>query len=102
MYCLWNNDTINQQEIANVTIKDKASMTYLIDNLTKRGLVTRLEDTNDRRNKLVLLTEEGKLLRTKIQPVMDEMHEVSGKNIDAAKLKEFMAVLDKIEENLKG
>jgi DNA-binding MarR family transcriptional regulator len=102
MYCLWTNDTINQQEIANVTVKDKASMTYLIDNLTKRGLVSRIEDTSDRRNKLILLTEEGKLLKTKIQPVMDEMHEVSGKNIDVAKLKEFMAVLDKIEENLKG
>jgi len=101
MGCLWKQDGINQQEIANSTVKDKASMTYLIDNLTKRGLVDRLEDTNDRRNKLILLTEKGKLLKAKIQPVIDEMHETSGKNIDVAKLKEFMAVLEKIENNLK-
>ena len=101
MACLWNEDSINQQEIANTTVKDKASMTYLIDNLTKRGLVSRLEDANDRRNKLILLTEQGKLLKVKIQPVIDEMHAVTGKNIDVAKLKEFMAVLDKIESNLK-
>ena len=99
--CLWRSDGINQQEIANITVKDKASMTYLIDNLTKRGLVSRLEDANDRRNKLILLTEQGKFLKTKIQPVIDEMHEVSGKNIDVTKLKEFMAVLEKIEGNLK-
>ena len=77
-------------------------MTYLIDNLAKRGLVTRLEDINDRRNKLILLTEKGKLLKKKIQPVIDKMHEVSGKDIDVARLKEFIAVLDKIESNLKS
>src|ERR1700722_219521 len=59
MGCLWKKDGINQQEITNITVKDKASMTYLIDNLTKRGLVTRLEDANDRRNKLILLTDKG-------------------------------------------
>ena len=101
MACLWNEDSINQQEIANTTVKDKASMTYLIDNLTKRGLVSRLEDINDRRNKLILLTEHGKSLKVKIQPVIDEMHAVTGKDIDITKLKEFMAVLDKIESNLK-
>ena len=102
MACLWTKDSINQQEVANNTVKDKASMTYLIDNLVKRGLVYRLEDTNDRRNKLVLLTEHGRLLKSRIQPVIDEMHEVSGRNVDIAKLREFMTVLDKIEDNLNG
>ena len=101
MACLWNREGINQQEIANVTVKDKASMTYLIDNLTKRGLVSRFEDANDRRNKLIMLTDAGMALKAKIQPVLDEMHQVSGKNIDVAQLTEFMAVLEKIEGNLK-
>jgi len=98
--CLWDKDGINQQEIANITVKDKASITYLIDNLTKRGLVNRLNDANDRRNKLILLTEKGRLLKVDIQPVIDEMHEVSGRNIDVVKLKEFMAVMKEIEINL--
>ena len=102
MGCLWTEDNINQQEIANITVKDKASMTYLIDNLTKRGLVSRLEDTNDRRNKLVVLTEKGRSLKSKIQPVIDEMHEITGKNVDVARLKEFITILDKIEDNLNN
>ena len=102
MACLWNKDAINQQEVANITVKDKASMTYLIDNLVKRGLVSRLEDETDRRNKLILLTEQGRSLKIKIRPVINEMHEVSGKNIDVDKLKEFMTILDKIEINLKS
>jgi DNA-binding MarR family transcriptional regulator len=101
MACLWQRDGINQQEIANITVKDKASMTYLIDNLTKRGLVSRQEDATDRRNKLILLTDQGKLLKKKIQPFINEMHEAAGKNIDMALITACMSILGKVEDNLK-
>jgi DNA-binding MarR family transcriptional regulator len=100
MGCLWRKDGINQQEITILTVKDKASMTYLIDNLTKRNLVKRQEDINDRRNKLILLTAEGKLLKKKIQPFIDEMNQVAGKNIEADMLQNCMALFYKVENNL--
>jgi DNA-binding MarR family transcriptional regulator len=100
MGCLWRKDGINQQEITNITVKDKASMTYLIDNLVKRSLVKRQEDPSDRRNKLILLTEQGKQLKNKIQPYMDEMYQVAGKNIEITVLNECMDVLSKVENNL--
>ena len=59
---LWRQDGVNQQEIADIIIKDKSSTTYLIDNLVKRNLVVRIADENDRRNKLIFLTKEGKQL----------------------------------------
>lgn len=99
--CLWQKDGINQQEIANITVKDKASMTYLLDNLTKRNLVKRQEDDSDRRNKLIFLTPKAKQLRTAIQPFLNEMYETAGVNIDSNVLKQCMDVLDKIERNLK-
>jgi DNA-binding MarR family transcriptional regulator len=101
MGCLWKKDGINQQEITNITVKDKASMTYLIDNLTKRNLVKRQEDVIDRRNKLIFITEQGKILKNKIQPFIDEMYQVSGKNIEIALLKDCMEILDTVEANLK-
>ena len=101
MGCLWKKDGINQQEITIITVKDKASMTYLIDNLTKRNLVKRQEDINDRRNKLIFLTEQGKKLKIKIQPFIDEMYQASGKNIEIVMLKECMEILDTVEINLK-
>jgi len=101
MGILWRKDGVNQQEIANITVKDKASITYIIDNLTKRGLVTRLEDANDRRNKLILLTEHGKLLQTKVQPFINEMYEAAEKDLDITQLTDFMVFLDKMDENLK-
>lgn len=100
MGCLWRKDGINQQEITILTVKDKASMTYLIDNLAKRNLVKRQEDINDRRNKLILLTAEGKLLKKKIQPFIDEMNQVAGKNIEADMLQNCMTLFYKVENNL--
>jgi len=99
--CLWNQDGINQQEIANLTVKDKASMTYLIDNLTKRDLVYRQEDENDRRNKLVHLTPKGKTAKTEVQPFIDEMYAAAGKGLDIMELERCMSLLQKLEQNLK-
>jgi DNA-binding MarR family transcriptional regulator len=99
--CLWNQDGINQQEIANLTVKDKASMTYLIDNLTKRDLVYRQEDENDRRNKLVHLTPKGKTTKAEVQPFIDEMYAAAGKGLDINELERCMSLLQKLEQNLK-
>lgn len=98
--CLWNTDGINQQEIANLTVKDKASVTYLIDNLTKRGLVIRKEDESDRRNKLVLLTDAGKELKKEIEPWIQEMHAFAGVDMPVEAIKDCIGVMAKFRENL--
>lgn len=98
---LWNTDGINQQEIANITVKDKASMTYLIDNLSRRKLVYRQEDEKDRRNKLIFLTPQGKALRQQIQPWVAEMYAVASKDIPVDKISETMKILEKIRDNMK-
>jgi DNA-binding MarR family transcriptional regulator len=42
MDTLWNEGTLTQQAIAFIIQKDKNSVTQFIDNLEKKGLVTRL------------------------------------------------------------
>lgn len=93
---LWRQDGVNQQEIANATLKDKASLTYLIDNLVRRNLVQRTEDEKDRRNKLITLTADGRELRKTIEPWISEMYLVAGQNISAdlvAKATDLLATL---------
>ncbi len=98
--CLWAANGINQQEIANLTVKDKASVTYLIDNLTKRGLVIRKEDEDDRRNKLIFLTEAGKALKAEIEPWIQEMHAFAGLDMPVQAIKDCIGVMVKFRENL--
>jgi DNA-binding MarR family transcriptional regulator len=98
---LWENDGANQQEIANATLKDKASMTYLIDNLTRRELVYRQEDFGDRRNKLIFLTDQGWQLKTTIQPWVKDMYVAANADIPACEFAKVMQVLRKVISNLK-
>jgi DNA-binding MarR family transcriptional regulator len=99
---LWNKENINQQEIANVTQKDKASLTYLIDNLTKRNLVVRTEDKSDRRNKLITLTPKGAALKDVMQPWFEDMYAVSGHGITPELLSAGKTVFQQMISNLEN
>ncbi|PKK36177.1 hypothetical protein BWI96_12240 [Siphonobacter sp. SORGH_AS_0500] len=101
LYHLNENEGSNQQEIANATVKDKASLTYLIDNLVKRGLVHRQEDEQDRRNKRIYLTAQGsELLNSTIIPWSEEMYSIAMKDVSAYEIQLVINVLSKITRNL--
>ena len=101
MGCLWKKDGINQQEIADLTIKDKSSMTYLVDNLARRNMVTRVADENDRRNNLIFLTKEGKALQKKLAPWLLEMYNKAVGDVTAEDILASIALIKKMTENLK-
>ncbi|HVZ97048.1 MAG TPA: MarR family transcriptional regulator [Chitinophagaceae bacterium] len=100
MAALWRKDGINQQELADITLKDKASMTFLIDNLTKRGLVTRSEHPADRRSKLIYLTASGRKLGKKVEPWVAELFSVMSRDFQIKDVQEAMALLEKMRDNI--
>lgn len=63
LYQLWKEEGLTQQELANFTYRDKPSITRLINNLEKMGLVIRVNDRKDRRSNLIYLTKEGRNLK---------------------------------------
>jgi DNA-binding MarR family transcriptional regulator len=101
MMCLWRQDGVNQQVIADITLRDKSAMTYLIDNLIKRKMIRRVEDERDRRNKLVYLTPEGRQLQETLQPWVAEMYERATANMDAASLVRGKELIDCMIKNLQ-
>jgi len=101
MASLWRNDGIKQQELADLTLKDKASMTFLIDNLTKRDLVKRVEDPADRRNKLIYLTPNGKELGKKVEPWVVELFTIASKNFQISEITECIKAIEKMRDNIK-
>ena len=63
MDTLWNEGTLTQQAIAFIIQKDKNSVTQFIDNLEKKGLVTRSVSQEDRRVNNIVVTEAGMALK---------------------------------------
>jgi DNA-binding MarR family transcriptional regulator len=101
MVCLWGKDGIKQQELADLTLKDKASMTFLIDNLTRRGLVRRTEDATDRRSKPIYLTAKGKQLGKKVEPLVIELFTIACSGLKMNEIRECIKAVEKMRDNLK-
>lgn len=100
MACLWKTDGIRQQELADRTLKDKASLTGLINNLAKRNLVKRVEDPDDRRSKLIFLTAPGKKLGKEIEPWLEELYSMAGGNIDMKEIRKCSEVVQRMVNNI--
>jgi DNA-binding MarR family transcriptional regulator len=101
MMYLKRKDGANQQEIADVMAKDKSSITYVVDNLVKRGLVMRKEDERDRRNKRIYLTDTGKELIEKINPMINEVYDKATNGIDPAEIERSIALVQQMNDNLR-
>lgn len=97
---LWRNGKMNQQDIADNIQKNKASLTSLLDNLERRGLVMRSEDLSDRRNKIISLTPLGVDYKEQFQPVFNEFYDTLSKDLTRENLREVRMLLNHMYRNL--
>ncbi len=100
MDTLWNEGTLTQQAIAFILQKDKNSVTQFIDNLEKKGLVTRSVAKQDRRVNNIMLTSEGMALKDSTkQLAINTMNELVA-GIPEQDLNTFVSVLKQICDNI--
>lgn len=97
---LWRRDGINQQEIAEIVSKDKSSVTYLINCLVKQGLVKRVENKNDRRNKQVFLTPQGRQKRKTIFPWVLDLYQQAAMDIGTDEIRNAISLVKRMTANL--
>ena len=98
---LSRNDGSNQQEIGNKVSKDKSSITYLINSLVKRGLVQRIENETDRRNKQIFLTPKGKKIVEIVYPWALELYEKAADDLHENEIKNALLIVKKMTTNLE-
>jgi DNA-binding MarR family transcriptional regulator len=102
MAVLWNRGDMNQQDIADSILKNKASLTSLLDNLTKRNLVIRTEDPSDRRNKIISLTKAGREFESQLQPLLDGFYDTLQTGLSSEEIKKVTGLLIALHRNLLG
>jgi len=100
LYHLWKEDGQSQQQLCAATFRDKPSITRLLDNLEKLGLVKRTASKDDRRINKICLTPEANELQDKCmelanQTLNEALAGVSNGQIEIAK-----EVLHMVYENL--
>lgn len=70
---LWENDGQSQSALSERTLRDRPTMSRILDTMEKSGLVARVVDEHDARARLVRLTRTGKSLQAKLVPVATKL-----------------------------
>lgn len=83
---LYHKGELTVQEVTDKVLIANSSMTYVLDNLAKRGYIVREKSIKDRRSFILRLTDEGKNKMDKVYPA----HE--------ANIKKVLNVLTEAEE----
>ena len=102
LYHLWENDGLSQQDLCNLTYRDKPSVTRLIDNLEKQKLVKRVASKDDRRKNIVTLTENALSLQQATFELANKTMDDALAGIKKADVAIVKEVLHKVFTNLQS
>ena len=101
LYHLWKKEGISQQELCNATFIDKPSITRLVDNLEKAGLVKRVAAENDRRINRIYLTKQAQKLQEETMALADDTLNEALVKVPADRVDVCKEVLQIVYDNLK-
>ena len=97
---LFEKDGQPQQSLAVLNERDEPSVSRLVANMERSGLIERRPHPTDKRMNLVFLTEESKRMKEDYTASAVQTLEEASKGIDQDELAQCMRTLDRIRRNL--
>jgi DNA-binding MarR family transcriptional regulator len=101
LYHLWKEDGKSQQDLCSATFRDKPSITRLVDNLEKLGLVKRVASENDRRINRIFLTKQAQKLQEQTMALAEETLNEALDTVPPDQIEICKQVLQIVYDNLK-
>jgi DNA-binding MarR family transcriptional regulator len=87
-------------DLSTTTSIEVSTLTRLVDNMEKNGLVTRRRDANDTRAVLLHVTAAGRRLTRRILPIAERYEAVALKGFGAAEAETLKAALRRLYANM--
>jgi len=100
LYHLWNKDGLTISEVANISRKDIANATRIIDKLEKMGYVSKKRNENDSRSYLINALPKAEEIKNKVQNCWKESVELATEGISKSEQQELLIIIEKIESNV--
>ena len=97
---LHEEDGQMQNSLADITERNKASLTRLVHTLEKKNFIARIPSKEDKRINQIFLTKRGREVFAETQPIMQEIVEEVQGDLSETELNAAMEVLMKIQENI--
>jgi MarR family transcriptional regulator for hemolysin len=93
--------SITQQELALKLDTDKVSIVRIIDYLSVKGYVQRIQKTDDRRKHSLVLTNKARHALPEIKQSFSEINKMVLSGLDNSQVLELTEAIRKIKNNLK-
>lgn len=91
-----------QKDLAESRNLNNATVTRALERLEKKGFVKRIDDENDKRKRIVLLTSEGKQTINEILKKHESFKKDVFDDFDENELQNLMTLLDRILSKLEN
>ncbi|WP_026580689.1 MarR family winged helix-turn-helix transcriptional regulator [Bacillus sp. J33] len=98
---LYEKDGQTQNQLAVKNERDQPSVSRLVDNMIKRGLVSRLANKADKRINLIYLTDKAREMKNDLNALALKTIDDASGTISREELEICLRVLDQVRENLK-
>lgn len=95
-------EDLYQTDLANLSFRDKPTVSRIVDLLVKKQLVERKQDQVDGRKYLVTLTKEGRDLVKKAYPSVEASRDLGWTDLTEAEYESLVSLLDKVFNNYSG
>ena len=69
---LWQQDNLTQQQLCELTCKNKSNLTRILDTMEKKGMIQRKLNLTDRRSFSIALTDYSHSLKNYIPEIAEE------------------------------
>ena len=99
---LWQKDGRTVSELSDSTLRDRPTMSRILDTMEASGLVRREPDPEDARSRFVRLTRDGKAYRKKLVPIAKQLVAELEQGIPEADLELTRRTLRGMLRNLGG
>lgn len=101
LYVLWQNDAISISSLAAQTSLANTTLTAMLDRMEHLGLIARKPDPEDRRNRLIVLTEKARSLQGDYTKISQKMNEIYYDGFTETEIVQLESYLQRILNNLE-
>ncbi len=101
LYVLWQNDRISISSLSAQTSLANTTLTSMLDRMESSGLILRTSDPQDRRSRLIALTDKARALRGDYHRISEQMNERYYAGFSDAEIRQFEAYLQRVLSNLE-
>ena len=96
------NGEMSQKQIGNESFKNAPTISRIIDNLVKKGYVSRISEESDRRKTVISLTENGKKIVIQCRREVDALRDLSWNNLTDKDYQDFNRIIDQVFSNFES